>query len=595
MELNKNQFDASRFLDGHCMVVAGPGSGKTRVVIERILFLLSKNIPPEEILVFSFTVKACEEIKKRIMNTLGYLPKANITTFHSFCYQHLLMLFPKDVQKKMRPITEKESIRIIKDILVKNGIKDTAQEVLKYFKAIRNQYDIELPSDVRLRNIKLYDEYEEYCRNHYYIDYDDMLYLFYKELSNDDFKMMIATSYKYLLVDESQDTNKVQFEIISALASISNNMYLVGDPQQSIYQWRGTDSNLIVEYMKGYDTKSFSLSENYRSDGYIVDTTSLLIRENQNNIVLEPIAMRPRINKPEFHDFRTDADEAKFVVNKIQEFKNKGFKYGQISIEVRTHNDAKAVEIELKKCNVPYHKDGKSFFTKEEIETIISYYELIIDSNDDQALLTICDKPSRGLQMKKALSLSSNKSISIYECLREMNDKASKAFIDMIEDLKSNINKMSAGDYFEYLLDKTKILEYREFKKEEVRDNLNIFKSMIENINDEDMVLAYSNFLKNIILNKPEVKLEDEVRIITIHQAKGLEFDIVFLIGMKVQTQHQGNFSAEEVRIWYVGATRAKDYLFCSYYKMSQYSNKTFKISPYFKALSKGSVVIHHA
>ena len=574
MQLNENQLKAATFEDGGCCVIAGPGSGKTRVIIERILYLLTvKRVQPEMILVFTFTNKACDEIKKRLKERLGYTPKVTITTFHSFAFKCLLSLFPsKKIRDKVRPITDKEQKQIIRKLLKEYGFKEFQDSVvLKYFKSIKNKYDPNIKDDNDNHRIKigfLLEKYDAICDENYYIGFDDMvskLVIFMNQ--NEDYLLGIADSFKYIMVDECQDMNQIQYELCLLLECVHHNLFIVGDPAQSIYQWRGSDLSLINHFLEHYKAIRIDLNENYRSDAYIVKCTGELIKLNQNRIDIYSKPMRPAVNLPVFKAFSTKKDEARQIVSWVLENFNEGINYQDQVVLFRKHKHAIEIEKEWRRHKLPYSKDAKSFFDEKVIQTIYNYYRLIINTDDNYAFEFVSDKPSCGIQMKKAQQISAEKRISLFEACREINNKNTKAFVQRIEFLKQQMKLIKPLEFYDLLIKTTNIKEYREFTTNEVSEYISSFRELLLSIEGEDIVSATSDFFKNVLFSKIKSGIDEGIRLMTIHQAKGLEAKVVYSIGMVESSGYYDMPNVEEERrISYVCATRAIDKLYCTSY-----------------------------
>ena len=597
MKLNDNQLKAATFDSGRCCVIAGPGSGKTRVIIERILYLLIvKKVLAELILVFTFTNKACDEIKRRLKERLGYIPKVTITTFHAFAFKCLLALFPnKKIREKVRPITDNEQKGIIRKLIKEYGFKEFSDSlVLKYFKSIKNKYDPKIKDDNDNYRIKigfLLEKYDAICNENYYISFDDMVSKLVEYMKHhEDYMIGMADSCKYIMVDECQDMNQIQFELCMMLESTYHNLFIVGDPAQSIYQWRGSDLKLINHFLEHCNAMRIDLNENYRSDAYIVKCTSELIKLNQNRIDIYSKPMRPKVNMPEFKAFSSKKDEAIQVAIWGLESLNNGISYSDQVVLFRKHKHAIEIEKEFRKNKIPYSKDAKSFFDEEIIKTIYNYYRLIINTDDNYALEFVSNKPACGLQLKKAQDIAYDKKISLFEACKEVNNKNTKAFVERIEYLKSQMPILSPIAFYDLLIETTKIKEHRDFMTTEVNDYIISFRELLISIEGEDIVSATNDFFNNVLFSKVKSGTADGIRLMTIHQAKGLEAKVVYSIGMiEPAGYYEMPNVEEERRIAYVCATRAIDKLYCTSYSTDREDGyRNHRPSRFFRELYMG-------
>lgn len=587
MEFNKNQLEAINFNCGRCQVIAGPGSGKTAVIIERTLRLIKVGYTPERIIIYTFTNKACDELKARLRKALGYLPKVNVMTLHSFSYTFLKSLYPKDIAKKIRPLMTDEQEKVVGKIIKENGFTLNTKQAIKGLSGIRNQFITKQTEIDRLRLAKVYYQYDQYLEDNNYMDFDSMVFRMVNELErNEDLRISLASAYDFIMVDECQDINNIQFKLLMYLESINHNLFMVGDPDQSIYGWRGSKMKLIMEFLDVYGAYRIDLGENYRSDKNIVDSASFMISRNNDRIDRKLTAMLPSKNTINFNVYATPEDEAYAVAEEIKKLHTNGMNYNDILILTRENADSNPIEIAFKNNNIPLSKDVISFFEKMEIKAIYNFYNLILNHDDDLAYEYIFYKPAKGIQIKKVREIAAEKNISLFEASKLVSSAKTKEFVEVIEDLTEKIKVLKPLEFFDYLLEKTKVQEYRKFNTNKIQKNIMTFKGLLINIEGPDYFASTKQYLTDVVFTK--VVTNDPsgtVRTMTIHQAKGLEAPVVFMIAM---TNKYGieDFNEEERRINYVGATRAQELLYCSGYNFPNIdSNYSLRPTFYYNEL----------
>ncbi len=582
MEFNKNQIEAINFNLGRCQVIAGPGSGKTVVLIERTLRLIKSGIKEDRIIIFTFTNKACDEIRNRLKKALGYIPKVSINTFHSFAYTFLKALYnPKDA-KKLRLLMPDEQRRIIAKLIKENNYPLKDAEVVRAFSGIRNEFKVYLTEINRLRVADLYFKYEEYMNENLYMDFDSMVHRLVTAMElNEDLADSLSSSFDYIMVDECQDINNIQFKMLMMLEQSSHNLFMVGDPDQSIYGWRGSNMKLIKEFMENYNATRIDLGDNYRSDKYIVDISSYMIGKNNERVDLKLHATLPAINEPIFNEYMTPEDEAYSIANEVKKLHKEGVPYNEILILTRENSDSDPIEIAFKRNKIPLSKDVISFFDREEIKTIYNHYNLILNHDDDLAFEYISSRPAKGIQIKKIIELSGREKISFYEASKRINNQKTNEFAKLIDDLTSKMKIMEPIQFFDYLLEVTHLDEYRNFNTEKAQQNIATFRDLLVGIKGEDYITKTKEFLTDVVFTKAVTNETDgSVRTMTIHQAKGLEAKVVFMPSM-VNKYGIVDYNEEERRINYVAATRAKEKLYCSTY-MYFNSQSIYSLRPTF-------------
>ena len=582
MEFNKNQLQAINFNLGRCQVIAGPGSGKTAVLIERTLRLIKAGVPEDKIIIYTFTNKTCDEIRNRLKKALGYMPKVSVCTFHSFAYSFLKQLYNEKDAKKLRPLMPDEQKKVVAKLIKENGYQLKDSQVVRAFSGIRNQFKVYLTEIERLQVADLYFQYEKYMRDNLYMDFDSMVHKLVEEFeANEDLAVAMANAYDFIMVDECQDINNIQFKMLMILESAKHNLFMVGDPDQSIYGWRGSNMKLIKEFMEIYGATRIDLGENYRSDKNIVDVSSYMIGKNSDRVEIDLKATLPAINKVEFDEFMTPEDEAYAIAKRVENLHKAGKEYKDILILTRENCDSDPIEIAFKQRKIPLSKDVISFFDREEIRTIYNHYNLILNHDDDLAFEYIATRPAKGIQMKKVMELANLKSISFLEASKRINNAKTNEFANLIEYLSSKIKIMKPEEFFDYLLSVTHLDEYRNFNTEKAQQNIATFRDLVKQIKGTNYMDATKEFLTDVVFTKAVTNdSEGAVRIMTVHQAKGLEAKVVFAPCM-VNKYGIVDYNEEERRINYVAATRAKEKLYCSTYRYFN-SRSEYSLRPTF-------------
>ncbi|HOB25775.1 MAG TPA: UvrD-helicase domain-containing protein [Bacilli bacterium] len=585
--LNKEQLEAVNHIDGPCLVMAGAGSGKTKVLTTRIINLIDHGIRDYNILAITFTNKAAKEMRDRVNNMYGDV-SSFIGTFHSFGLRVLKENYMEaGLSPKFNIIDSDDSLAIIKKIMKNNNMDP--KKFSPY--AIRNKISFiknEMLSDVELDRtfntefdkmcVSIYRTYNRILQESDVLDFDDLLVKPVEILEgNHDILEHYQDKYKYILVDEYQDTNPVQYRLCKLLAKKYRNLFVVGDMNQSIYAFRQADYKNIVNFEKDYnDCKVVKLEENYRSTNNILNAANCVIKNNVHRKDLKLWSEKGDGVKVKYMRSYDERHEATLVTSKIKELINQGYKKSDMAILYRTNGQSRVMEEELLANNIPYKVFGSIFFySRKEIKDLIAYLRLIYNTNDTISLRRTINTPKRGIgdtAIAKAEALASESHIPLYEALTSERElKFKKLIEELIEDSKN----MTLTDLVEDIITKSGMKEELEVEKslesELKLDNLMEFKSITESFENETGTADLGMFLEQISLIS-DVSLHsedgDEVTLMTIHSAKGLEFTVVFLVGMEEGIFPHSNALLEsdgleeERRLCYVGITRAKEMLF---------------------------------
>ncbi len=602
--LNDKQLEAVIHLDGPCLVLAGAGSGKTRVLTTRIARLIDVGIPSYNILAITFTNKAAKEMKDRL-NALVPGNYAFVGTFHSLGVRiirenasilgydnNFTILDSDDVLSIIKRIMKNREVsKEITPALVRNKISSIKNDMLSDI-AIENLY-----SSGNDRIIKdIYYEYQELLKKNNSVDFDDLLLLpvilFTK---NKDILDYYQEKYKYILIDEYQDTNEVQYKLSKLLANKYKNIFVVGDPDQSIYMFRGANYKNILNFEKDYkNAKVVPLEENYRSTNYILQAANSVIRNNKDRKEKNLWSSNGDGSKITYFRAYDGKHEIQLVIDEIKRLLDVGYSYSDISVLYRTNAQARLVEEMFLKDNMPYKVVGSYYFyARKEIKDLISYLRLILCKDDDISLRRVINEPKRGIgeaTIEKLAKKAIEENTSMFEAIEKGKElEFKKIVLELIEDSE----KLSLTDLIDDVLDKTGMRAEYEFSKsleDQIRlDNLEEFKSITKTFEDRTGSVSLAEFLDEISLISDISDHKEEtnsVTLMTMHSAKGLEFKIVFLVGMEDGIfPHQNSFYdaksiEEERRLCYVGITRAKERLYISNAKRRMLYGKDVVNSP---------------
>ena len=581
--LNEEQLDAVKTTDGPLLVLAGAGSGKTKVLTTRIAYLIESGVEPYNILAITFTNKAAKEMKERVFKLVGEVKDIQISTFHSFglyiIKRHYNLL---GYERNFTILDGDDSL-----VLVKNIVKEMGLNTDDYNpKAIRNkisgaknelvypeEYEKYAGTDFEEIVCKVYKKYEERLKNNNSVDFDDLLILPIKLFSvYKDILKMYQERFKYILVDEYQDTNRVQYILVNMLAARYKNICVVGDNDQAIYSWRGSDYRNILNFEKDYpELKSVMLEENYRSTGNILKAANEVIKNNKIRKDKNLWTKHEEGSKIRYHRASDEKDEASYVVKEIKNLLYDGVRREEIAVLYRTNAQSRNIEEAMLRENIPYKVIGSFYFyNRKEIKDLISYLKLIYNKNDDISLVRIINVPKRGIG-DKTISNLSDKSFKLNKCIYDVIETGKEQeFKKIIEELKENSKDATLTELVDLILDKTGIRKELETEKTvdaEIRlSNLEEFKSITRTYEENSDSPTLEEFLEEISLVADMNEHKNETNVVTlmtVHAAKGLEFDYVFVIGMEEGLfPHLNSMETEDLeeerRLCYVAITRAK-------------------------------------
>ena len=600
--LNDKQQEAVEYMAGPLLILAGAGSGKTRVLTYKIAYLLEKEIvKPWQILAITFTNKAAKEMKERIEALVGQVSNDMwLGTFHSVCVRILkreieLLGYTRD----FNIFDEIDKEKVIKEVMKKLNIDEKVypvglikSEISKAKEAMKDEvaYQKDAMGDFRKEEIaKVYNMYQETLKKNNSIDFDDIIMLTVQLfLENPDRLLYYQNKFNYILVDEYQDTNKSQFLLISMLSSATGNICVVGDESQSIYGFRGADISNILNFEQEFpNAKIVKLEENYRSTQNILNAANEVIKNNKSKIDKQLWTQNEEGDKIEYKTLNNEYEEVEYVVDEIDDICRKEHEsYSNFAVLFRTNAQARVLEEVFMKSGTPYKLiGGIKFYARKEIKDIISYLKLIQNINDNIALKRIINEPKRGIgntALDKLDALSSESGMSIFEFIQDSNNLISfrsagniMEFRDMINDLIKEKDKIKVSELIKKTLKDSgyeDMLNSEGTKETEIRfDNLMEFIGVAIEFENENAENSLGDFLDSIALVSDVDNLDestDAVTLMTMHSAKGLEFDNVFLVGMEEglfpskRSIEEDAQTEEERRLCYVAITRAKKHLF---------------------------------
>ena len=587
--LNKEQIKAVKNIEGPMLVMAGAGSGKTKVLTTRIAYMIDKGIDPYNILAITFTNKAANEMKERIINLIGDKAKMmQISTFHSFGLTIIKKYYEYvNLSKNFTIIDSDDALALIKKL-----VKDLGYDPKHYSpKTIRNKISSaknELMSPDELDKftcneldsvvVSIYRKYQDRLLANNSVDFDDLLLLPIRIFkTHPEVLKLYQEEYKYILIDEYQDTNEVQYILTKMLSAKYKNICVVGDQDQSIYGFRGSNYRNILNFEKDYpNALVIMLEENYRSTKTILGAANNIIANNKNRRDKNLWTSNEVGDKITSKRCMDEKDEAAYVVSEINKLISSGVSHSEIAILYRTNAMSRNIEENMLGENIPYKIVGSFYFyNRREIKDLISYLRLIYNTSDDISLSRIINVPKRkiGLKTLEKISLKAiNENKSMFDAIESGKElEFKKLILELIKDSE----EMSLTELVDDILDKTGIKKELESENtiESIArlENLEEFKSITLNFENRYGIISLEDFLNEISLVSDIEEAKDNkdvVTMMTVHAAKGLEFDYVFLVGMEEnlfphsRSLNDNSELEEERRLCYVAVTRAKKKLY---------------------------------
>ena len=602
--MNENQLKAILKTQGAVMVIAGAGSGKTRVLTNRIAYLIAeKNILESNILAITFTNKAAKEMKERIYNLVGDTSKYIwINTFHSMCVrilrQHIDLL---GYNKNFTILDTSEQKTIIKNIVKELNLSEDSYQPNNILKIISNSKNSmisvnEMKAQARfgfMKNVaEIYEYYQKYLKKNSVLDFDDLMLktivLFEK---HSEVLALYQNKFEYIHVDEYQDTNVIQYKLIKMLSEVHKNICVVGDDDQSIYSWRGACSDNIINFEKDYENvEIIFLDQNYRSNSTILDAANAVIKNNTDRKDKALWSENKGGDKITVYSAANDKDETDDIAKKILDLKAQGIDYKDIAILYRANYLSRSMENSCMAFGIPYKLIGSlKFLQRQEIRDLLAYMNVIVNRNDEFSLRRIINVPKRGIgasSMAKIDNYAEQYGLSLFEALKNIDMiDVSKKITTNIHLLTQLIEKYSQTE--QYSIEDLIVGIYKDSGYESMlKESADTYaESRIENISElVSSAKQFSSMNDNLIDFISEMSLtsdaddeneDNSVVLSTVHAAKGLEYRVVFIMGLEENlfpsirdaesSEDERNKMEEERRLAYVAITRAKEKLFMSY------------------------------
>lgn len=589
--LNDRQKEAVVNTDGPMLILAGAGSGKTKVLTTKVAYLIEeKNIDPNNILAITFTNKAAKEMKERIFklegNSAFYI---QISTFHSFGLKILkenceLLGY----EKNFTILDSDDSLSIIKKIMkelnidankynpkaIKNVISNNKNEIID-----PEKYSLYVNTDFDEIALEVYRKYEKSLKINNAVDFDDLLILPLKLFNNNPGVLQkYQEKYKYVFIDEYQDTNEPQYILSKMISAKYKNITVVGDADQAIFTWRGANYKNILNFEKDYkDAKVVLLEENYRSTKTILNAANNVIKNNKVRKEKNLWTQNEEGSKITYYKAFDEKDESNYVVNEIKKLIEKGVNPKDICVLYRANAQSRTVEEAFLTSNISYNIVGSyAFYNRKEIKDLIAYLKLIYNNKDDVSLLRVINYPKRGIG-NKAIENLAIKSNVLDKSLYEVIDSGKELdFKNMIEEIKKEESHLTLTELIDMVLDKSgmkKSLEDEKSIEADIRlENLEEFKSIAKAMEINEGIVSLEELLDKLALvsdvSEQKNDNEDKVTLMTMHAVKGLEYDYVFIVGVEEGLfPHSNSLESndeleEERRLCYVAITRAKKKLY---------------------------------
>ena len=592
--LNDEQKAALLQTEGVVLVNAGAGSGKTRLLTHRICYLIEKGVSPYNILAITFTNKATNEMKDRVADMIS-CRGIWISTFHSMCVRILRENIEnlEGYDKNFTIVAEGDREKILKELLKKhnceddekekvevhlNNIKNKGIDIDEYFSALR---------DFGNSNLRVYEQicydYEAYLKKNNSLDFDDLLnktlFLFcnYKEVLN-----KYAERFKYILVDEFQDTNLVQYKLIRLLTSVHKNLFVVGDEDQCIYSWRGANFKNIFNLKNDFeDVKIFKLERNYRSSKNILNIANNVISNNKERLKKNLWTDKSEGDGPVIYNAFDERDEALFVSKTIENLVSEGYSYSDFAILMRVNALSRNIEEGLMGFKIPYKLyGGYKFYERAEIKMILAYLSIFVNPKDEISLLKTINFPKRGIGDVACFNLQQEAGESLLlDYLLSEKFKYSKYYsklqnyVETIKALKQDMYTCSLIDFVKNVISEFGIDQAYSGKDEEAisrLENIGSLLSGVQEFQDENEEATLSDYLSNILLKADSDTIQEigYVSLATVHAVKGLEFKVVFVVGLEEGIFPLSRASSseseleEERRLMYVAVTRAEEKIY---------------------------------
>ncbi len=588
--LNKEQQKAVLVNSGPLLILAGAGSGKTRVLTTKIAYLIDNiGVSPYNILAITFTNKAAKEMSERLYSMIGEeSQKAQVSTFHSFglkilrenysslgYFNNFIIMDSEDTLSIIKKILKELNLdpKIYNPFAIRSKISGCKNELMEPI-----DYEKYAASDYEKIVLKVYEMYQKTLKQNNSVDFDDLLVLPIKLFKTyPEILQKYQERYKYILIDEYQDTNEAQYILTKMISSKYRNICVVGDIDQSIYGFRGANYRNILNFEKDYkDALVIKLEQNYRSTNNILDAANCVIKNNKERKDKVLWSKKDKGAKVSYFRAFNERDEAFYVIRKIKKLLAKGVNPQEIAVLYRTNAQSRIIEEELLKENLSYRVVGSFYFySRKEIKDLVAYLRLIHSEKDNVSLLRVINTPKRGIGTKTVnnlINIANIENKSIYEVISSGKELE---FKNMIENLKEISKNITLTELIDKVLDVTGMKE--EYKNEKTLEadirleNLEEFKSITKSFEEKYGLISLEDFLLEISLVSDVNEYKDDknrISLMTVHSVKGLEFDNVFVIGLEegifphINSLMDNSEIEEERRLMYVAITRAREKLF---------------------------------
>lgn len=608
--LNNKQLEAVRYFDGPLLILAGAGTGKTKTLTSKIALLIASGLPADNILAITFTNKAAQEMQNRVGKLINYDGRMWIHTFHALGARLLrqygqyigipkdFVIYDDDDQKKLLALclqelrfeTDKDKIPLFLSLI--SRAKDDLLDAESY------EINANAANDaMRIKLAAIYKKYEQKLREAGALDFGDLILRTADLLKNsEEVKNRLQNKFKYVFIDEYQDTNRAQYILVKTICEKHKNLCVVGDPDQSVYGWRGADIRNIMEFEKDFkDAKTIILDQNYRSTSLILEAANEVIKHNVNRKPKDLWTASDNGTPPVSLEFSDESEEALGVATRINHLtSNCGCNYNDVSVFYRTNAQSRSFEEAFRRARIPYKIIGSvRFYDRKEIKDALSYLKVLVMPTDTVSLLRTINLPARGIgktAIEKLRDFAVEKGIGLYETLSKADEiqglttaakNGIKQYLSLFEDIKSDLFSNTPTAMLEQILIKSgywKMTEDLVAKEPEEAQNrlgnlqelVNAVKEFEENAAKNGTPATLAKYLEEVMLSSGIDQLDsnaEAVTIMTVHLAKGLEFPIVFLTGMEedlfpISSRNCSEDEMEEERrLAYVGMTRAKKIL----------------------------------
>ncbi len=590
--LNTDQSEAVIHDEGSMLVLAGAGSGKTRVLTTRIAWLVKeRSVHLENVLAVTFTSKAAKEMMHRVATMLSVDVKPMwIGTFHSIALRLLTKHYSKaDLPSYFQVLDSQDQVGLLKRLIKSSNLDEDrypAKELQKFINSQKEQglraSDL-VPDGLRSEHwISLYAEYEKVCNRDGFVDFTELLLRSYEMLmKHRDLLEHYHGKFEHILIDEFQDTNQLQYQWIKLLGGDGSSLFAVGDDDQSIYSFRGAKITNMKSFLKDFHIKEpIRLEQNYRSTPNILDAANAVIGNNADRIGKKLWTKNNSGEQIQLYEGYTEEDEAYYVADEIKKLQNDGFSLSDMAILYRSNAQSRVFEQFFYGQGIAYRVfGGLKFFERQEVKQVLSYLRLLVNGNDNEAFLRVINFPARGIGAKTIeilQAIAEEKTESLFQACDSIEGKSKQNIIDfisLIKRMREGVDSLSLSEIINYVIEESGIgTHYREDKRNGIErlENLNELVSAVANFRHEEGISPLNAFLSHAVLESGDHNLKDldqAVQLMTVHAAKGLEFKVVFIVGLEDGLfPHQngidiGNLE-EERRLMYVAVTRARERLY---------------------------------